>query len=369
MKRNNFILTTLSILTVFLLISCQTTKHDYQINYLDYETRENNTFDSELLITEDNFISTMEDQVEPYLNQRLTSGYLDCKSGNTIYYETLTADNPKGVIVIFHGFREFGEKYNEHSYYFLKSGYSVVRFDHHGHGKSTRIVDNASMITTENFQYYVDDADDIIQNIAVPLAQDLPLFCYAHSMGGGIATYYMEQHPTVFTKAVLNCPMIGVNCGKFGEPLTNLIANTMVAVGKGHTYIPGNHDYVEPEDLTVPSKAGETISPWRRLYYKRLASRDVHYQTSGATYSWTKQSVNATKKIRSRKMASKLQTPILLLQSQNDVWVASKMQNKIRSYSDVITLAYYPELEHDMFSSKDMYLYEYYNQVLSFFAE
>lgn len=352
------------------LFGCKKTPHDYTINHTNYHSRENPIFKADLLIAEENFISTMETVVEPYLNERISKGYRNCTSGNKIYYESFKADNQKAVAVLFHGFNEFTDKFNEMTFYFLNMGYSVVRFDHHGHGRSTRKVANKSMITTENFQDYIDDADEIIQNIAKPLSNGDNLYLFAHSMGGGIATYYLEQHPTTFTKAALNCPMEGINCGKYGEPLTLIISSTMILFGKGHSYIPGNHDFVPLSDLnTLPTNLGKTASAARKLYYKRLQAHNEELQTSGASYYWTKSSVNASRKYRSKKWASKLETPILMFQSQNDVWVDPKFQNKIRSYNPIITLAYYPELEHEMYSSNSTYLYEYYDQVFTFFVK
>jgi len=349
---------------------CKKTSLDYTINYEDYKLRVSPSFPQDLLISETDFINSMETIVEPYLNQRLTNGYLNCQSGNSIYYESLKSDQQKGVVVIFHGFAEFTDKYNEQTYYFLKQGYSVVRFDMQGHGRSTRIVSNPSMVTIENFQYYVDDAHEIIQKVAIPLSDGQKLYCFAHSMGGGVATYYLEQHPEIFSKAFLNCPMIGVNCGKYGEFLTRIIANTMVLFGKGHTYIPGNHDFIPHKNLDVPPEGlGPTVSGARKLYHLRHKAKDNQHQTTGATYYWTKLSIKASRKFRSSKMAEKIQIPVLMFQSQNDRWVNPEMQDKIRSYNSNITLAYFPELEHEMYLAQDKYLYEYYNQIFAFLAE
>jgi len=367
MKRKYLFNTLLAILFATLLAGCKKTPHDFTVNYNDYEAKANHTFPKELLITEDNFIDSMNNVVEPYIEARLTSGYLDCKSGNQIYYEAIKSDESKAVVVFFHGFSEFSKKWNELAYYFLNMGYDVVRFDHHGHGLSTRLVDNHSKVFTKKFRNYVEDAHEVVETIAVPLAGNKDMFCFAHSMGGGVATYYMELYPDTFKKAALNCPMIGINCGKYGEPLTNFIAFTMSTFGNGKGYIPGGKDFVIPENPDVmPDAEGKPFSAARRLYYLNLRLSNPSYQTNAATYGWTLESVRATKKLRSGRMAKKLKTDILMLQSQNDRWVSPKMQNLIRGKTDKITLAYYPELEHEMFSSKDKYLYQYFDMVFEF---
>lgn len=357
------------LLIALMLAGCKKTPEDFTVNYENYQTKSEHAFPESLLITESDYINKMINIVDPYIEARLTRNYVDCNSGNKIYCETIKADESKGVVVFFHGFSEFTKKWNEQTYYFLNLGYDVVRFDHHGHGFSTHLVDNTSKVYTNSFRNYVEDAHDVIQKCAVPLANGKPLYCYAHSMGGGVATYYMEVYPDTFKKAALNCPMIGINCGNYGEPLTNLIAFVMSSFGNGKGYIPGGSDY-EEEDLVNPrTDLGEVISPIRKLYHTQLRASNEMYHSNAATYGWTLESVRATKRIRKAKMARQLKTDILMFQSKNDFWVSSKMQNLIRSKTDKIILAYYPALEHEMFSSKDKYLYEYYDMIFDYFQK
>ena len=57
-------------------------------------------------IGEENFEERMHSEAEPYLAQRMESGFFERAVGEPIYYEHYKADSPKGVIVISHGFTE-----------------------------------------------------------------------------------------------------------------------------------------------------------------------------------------------------------------------------------------------------------------------
>lgn len=358
------------IIFLFLLISCQTTKADFIVNYSIYDSANVNFFPSELLITEGTYIETMKSTVEPYLNSLMTSGNIECADGNIIYYEAFKQNDAKGVVVLFHGFSEFTNKFNEQTYYFLKSGYSVVRFDHMGHGHSTRKVENLSKVHTNEFENYVEDANEVVTNIAVPLAEGKPLYLYAHSMGGGIGVYYIEKYPEVFSKVVLNCPMIEINTGVLSEKTSQYISKMMRLVGNGKGYIPGNRDYDYSADVAKDDGSlGKTVSFPRNYYYSLYRLENENYTSNGATYAWTDEAITATKKIRTKEEAQKIVVPVLLFQAENDEWVRPNGQNTLRDNANTVEIAFYPEVEHEIYASHDQYLYIYYDMILKFYAE
>lgn len=361
----------LAFATPFLAFASEKGKYaDVVVDYNSYELKTTKYFDSSIFISENNFQADMESIAEPYLKARMSSNTMDTSTGDYIYYETFKADNQKAVIVMFHGFSEFTNKFNENAYYFLKSGYSVVRFDHNGHGNSIRKVDNLSKVYTNDWENYLEDAHDVILAAAKPLAGSDPLYLYAHSMGGGIGVAYLEKYPETFTKAVLNCPMIEINCGSLTEDFSQFICKFMRAFGNGKGYIPGNNDYEVYEDFVTGEESyGPTVSKNRNNYFTRYRNMHENYQTNGATYAWTDECITATKKIRSKKEASKIQVPVLLFQADNDVWVKPKGQNILRKNTDKVTLAFYPEVEHEIYASHDKYLPIYYEMILEWFGK
>ncbi len=353
-----------------IMMSCATNSPDLIVDYNSYFDKAEKHFDGTWLISEDSFSEGMTEIVEPYLNERMTSGYLDCDTGHEIYWESFRQDDAIGTVVMFHGFSEFTNKFNEQTYYFLQAGYSVVRFDHMGHGHSTRKVDNVSKVYTNEFDYYIEDANEIVTQVAIPLSDGKPMFLYAHSMGGGIGACYIEKYPDVFTKAALNCPMLEVNCGILNEMQTLAISRTMRAIGRGKSYIPGNKDYEYSEGgVAEDGSYGPTVSVQRNNYYIDWRNKIENYQSNGATYAWTDEAVSATRRIRSKKEASKVKIPVLLFQAENDVWVKPNGQYIFRDNASTVTIAYYPEVEHEIYASHDNYLFIYYDMILDFFAE
>ncbi len=101
------------------------------------------------IINENEYEEVMNDIVMPYLAARRRELYVpgadypfrneNKRITGKIHMLQYLADDPKGVIVISHGFTESAVKYDEVTYYFLKEGYHVYIPEHCGHGRSYRL--------------------------------------------------------------------------------------------------------------------------------------------------------------------------------------------------------------------------------------
>ena len=76
------------------------------------------------IIREKEYDTVMKEMVEPYLKKHGKSGYISSYDGiGKIHVMRYLTENPKGVIVICHGYTESASKYDELVYYFLQAGY------------------------------------------------------------------------------------------------------------------------------------------------------------------------------------------------------------------------------------------------------
>ena len=98
-------------------------------------------------------------------------------------------DNPKGVVVIVHGFAEHYGRYEHFVKKLNDAGFSVYRFDNRGHGRS-----GGKELDLEDYNDYIKDADTVV-NCAIKENPNLPVFMYGHSMGGFITTIYGIDYP------------------------------------------------------------------------------------------------------------------------------------------------------------------------------
>ena len=95
--------------------------------------------------------------------------------------------NPILYAVLYRHFKpKFTKKYHEFAWYLLNQGYDVFLFDQRCHGLSCRLTDRTDLIHVASFTHYYQDLHCFVQQIVKP-ATKLPLYLYAHSMGGAVA--------------------------------------------------------------------------------------------------------------------------------------------------------------------------------------
>ena len=140
------------------------------------------------------------------------------RDGASLRYAHWQAASPQeraGVVVFFSGRTEYIEK-NIYTYRDLQSqNYDVWTLDWRGQGLSQRaIVNHPDRGHIDNFDTFVADAAQFIDEIVeLDSIQNTPKILMAHSMGGAIATLYLQSHGGQFDRAVFSAPMhgLGVN--------------------------------------------------------------------------------------------------------------------------------------------------------------
>ncbi len=109
-----------------------------------------------------------------------------------IYEQTWSCKEAKGVVLVTHGIAEHSGRYTRVAQSLVDSGYTVVGFDLRGHGNSA-----GKRSYIDSFQDYLNDLQEVLNRTKTSY-QDLPLFLFGHSMGGGIvALFTIERNPEV----------------------------------------------------------------------------------------------------------------------------------------------------------------------------
>lgn len=300
-------------------------------------------------IYQKNYKEDMIGKVEPTLKDKLKHGYVFGKNNLKLYYEKFIVENPKANIVICHGFGECAEKYYELIYYFIQEGYSVFIVEHRGHGRSQRLGIDKSQINVENFNYYVEDFKTFIDEIVIPSGKNKELLLFAHSMGGGIGTVFLEEYTNYFKAAVLSSPMHEINTGKISKSLASIISKSMKVFGMKKKYLPGQTTYTGEKDF----EGSATSSRERYEYLYQKIKENEAYQTGGSSVLWYLESLKATKNLVKEENASKVKIPVLLFQTEYDTYVNPEGQNKFASYAQNCQLIQIKKSKHESYFEKD----------------
>ncbi len=274
-----------------------------------------------MVFGEERYKENMQTVVLPYIKERETESFVERTPGEKLHLVTYHADQAKGSIVISHGFTESTVKFAEVIYYFLNAGYHVYMADHCGHGKSYRLVkDDMSLVHVDSYKRYVDDLL-YIAHLCKKAYPDLPMYIYAHSMGGGVAAVAIAAEPKLFTKAVLTSPMIRPQTGNIPWTGTKLISLFMTLTGRDKNYVMGQ----KPYDGSMTFKDSCGSSEARFDYYKEIQDENEYLQTCACSYAWIREAVKMNTYLRNTGW-KKVEIPVLLMQAKEELLVSNQEQ-------------------------------------------
>lgn len=314
-------------------------------------------------IHEENYAAEMKETVEPYLAARMRDFSYSGKDGAKIYAARYDADEPKGSIVLAHGFTESVEKYREMIYYFLNAGYSVAACDFRGHGRSAREVEHPRLTHIGKFETYVSDFSILCDKVEEQMPH--PIFLFSHSMGGAVSSLLMEQRPSFFRAAVLSSPMIAP--ARYGLPywVANLVTGLPRCLGLGKQ-MPGKiSDHFDDGGYAAACGTSEA----RYRYYSDLRRADERFHTIHPTFSWTNEALHVTKKVLKKGEPEKIAAPVLLFSADGEEVVLVKEQKDFIARVPGGELCEVKDSKHEVYMSHDDVLFPYLEKILAFYEE
>ena len=290
-------------------------------------------------------------------------GFFMGKNEIKIFYRSFEVDNSKSVIVISHGFCESSDKYREFIKLLNKNNYSVYIMEHRGHARSGRLGIDNSQINVENFNYYVEDLKTFLDSIVVPNLNNRKLYLYAHSMGGAIGALFLEKYNSYFEKAILNCPMMEIDTGKYPKLVSKVVSKLFCMIGLGNKYLFGHGPFNSKPDL---KKSGTSSQKRYDSYFnKQLEHKEL--QTSGGSFNWLNQSFKGIKELFKEENISNIKADILLFQAGKDTFVKPEGQNKFASLAKNCELIKIEDAKHEIYTEKDEIFNIYIKKVLEFY--
>jgi len=123
-----------------------------------------------------------------------------------------SGEQPRSVVVIVHGYGEHAGRYDHVAKALVAEGAAVYAPDHLGHGRS-----GGERVLIEDLEDVVTDLDEVVRKARAD-RPGLPVALIGHSMGGIIATRYVQRRAAdpegnQLAALVLSGPVIGGNPG------------------------------------------------------------------------------------------------------------------------------------------------------------
>ena len=320
---------------------------------------------NEFYINEENYSHEMKEVAEKFLMEHMEDGYLETEENINIYYRKYILENAKASVVMSHGLIEFSDKYAEVIYYFLKEGYSVFIMDHRGHGRSTREVNDSSLIYINDFNDYVSDFNKFMNEVVKKESKGRKCFLFAHSMGGGIGARYIEKYNKDFDAVVFSSPMFKIRTG-YNDFLTNMIVKIAMHYKKGKGYLFGYKPFKNIKNADLYPVTSE-----KRLdYFFEKIQNNKEYQTSGACFKWLEACLKGCKEIFLEDNLKKIKDlPIIIFDVKNDSLVMP--EEHVRFVNEVNNSELYvvKDDKHELISMRNEKLIPFFNTIFDFLRE
>lgn len=284
--------------------------------------------------------------------QQRQEGYFKSSDKTKLYWCKLTDPKHSKAVLLVNGRIESSWKYQELLFDFYRQGYDVYSYDHRGQGLSDRLVQDSDIGHVYEFDDYVRDLASVVQHFALEGYRQRHMI--SHSMGGAIATRYLQTYPHhPFDKLVLSAPMFGINLPWYLSPVAIAVSQILTAVYPTPTYAPGHQPYYAKPFEDNPLSQSKARYHW----FRQLYTDKPELQVGGPSTRWVWQGLMATKQCL--QMTRQLKIPVLLLQAGNDRIVSNQAQNqfykklcKTNKNSHMITI---DGAQHELLFEQDLY--------------
>lgn len=281
---------------------------------------------------------------------------------NLRYYHASQGEGkePKGCIVMLHGYCGFWGKFHEVAHFFWQAGFDVFFLEQRGHGYSGRQIDDKDMVHVIDYADYIADVKTFMDKIVMPSAGKFPKIIYAHSMGGAIAALFLEEHPEYFDSAVLSSPMFSIKTGNTPKIAVKLLCAKIRLLNQEHLPFPGGKRF--DGIPTFESSSARSEVRYNYIFNQRLS--DEHYHTYMMSNGWGAASFKATARLLRR--ASKVKTPVLLLTAGNDALVNMSGHEKFAKRASNVQHINYEDSKHEIYNDVDEVREKYFNDIFTF---
>ncbi|MBR5969883.1 MAG: alpha/beta hydrolase [Lachnospiraceae bacterium] len=318
-------------------------------------------------ITEQEYPVRFYEEVLPYLETRRKGDFFEPEPGVPIWYENYDTEepNPRGIMLMLHGYIETLPKYYEVVYYFLKAGFHVRQLQLRGHGKSYRHVDDPYLLHIPDYRLFLRDIDRYVHRVVLPQNDaGLPLYLYGHSMGGALGGLFLAKRPGLIPKAVLSSPMMEIKhprpVARVERPLLNAASHTPLAA----RYAPG----MKPYDGKWSFEHSLIGVDCRFRYTAEYIDADEAHQTWAASWQTVRELFKITDVVRDPKICERITAEVLVFSAEKDVLVSRRGQMEFVSRVENACLVDIPDAKHEIYSAPDEPLWEYWEELFDFFG-
>lgn len=226
------------------------------------------------------------------------------------------------VIVVCPGRIESYVKYAELAYDLFHLGFDVLIIDHRGQGRSGRMLEDSHRGHVVNFSDYVDDLTAFWEQEVAP-GPWRKRYILAHSMGGAIATLFVQRYPQAGCDAIALCaPMFGIIIH-----LPDWMVRPLLDWAEGYPRIRENYAIGTGRWHALPF-AINTLTHSRERYRRNLRfyADEPQLRVGGPTWHWVREGILAGEHALAG--AATDTSPMLIIQAEDERVVDNRMHDR-----------------------------------------
>ena len=322
-------------------------------------------FNEDFLVSSPDYGRVLDGTVLPELQEVQENLTVTGKGGVPLFCSVFRPENPRGTVLVLHGFTENAYKYSELIYSLVRNRFDVVAYDQRGHGRSGRAegISDPSVTHVDRFEDYVEDLAAVCETVLGSLPKPWTLF--SHSMGGAVSALFLEQHPDVFSAASLCAPMIAPNTGGIPSGLSGCLARTLCLFGQGKKRPFFMKPYQGPEDFETSCATDFGRFTW----YDSVKYGNKEYRNSVPSCRWIAESVAVTGKILAPGAPESIRCPVLLSTADRDYSVLPDPQKEFIDRVPKGRRIFVKDSRHEIFRSVNAVFFPWWHEILSFLKE
>ena len=190
----------------------------------------------------------------------------------TLYAQSWRPDGDvKAIVVIHHGLYDHGARYAAFAERLVHAGYAVWAMDMRGHGRSS-----GEQMRADRIDDYLDDLDAFMRLVR-ERETGKPIYLFAHSLGGLIATLYEIERQPVIAGLVLSGPGIAFDA----PPLQAAAIHTIAAIAPGAPILALSRDAFSSSPTMPAQMAADPL-----VYQRAGEARTARAAIDGASRVW-----------------------------------------------------------------------------------
>jgi lysophospholipase len=258
----------------------------------------------------------------------------------------------RGKILLLPGRSEFMEKYVETIQELKRRGFSVFMFDWRGQGLSDRMLPDRRKGYVLNYDDYLRDLKQFVDEFVNPSQQGPGIVVLAHSMGGHVALRFFHDFPGIVGKAVLTSPLIDIAGSRWVVRSLKALVTLAVKTGFQERYAAKRTRDSGSSDKRF-SYNRLTHDPVRFRRTKKLLQNNPDLAVDGVTFGWLGATFHSIDILSGKGYVEGIALPILIVAAGADQVVSLQAQKAICErlpHARIITI---PRARHEILLETD----------------